>query len=97
VKPQDDPMWHEPHDVEGFTQVGTIANGGYKYGTWVTMLNGKSASIQQGQRSKRYWARWGNCYYGDHKTPEQAAKVLLRESTTDTGQAQDTSDSGGGR
>lgn len=86
MKPEDDPMWHEPHHIEGFTQCGTIANGGYKYAVWGAQFEGLTASIVRGRESGRYWARLGNCYYGDHKTPERAAAVIRAELQTGEGE-----------
>lgn len=72
---------HEPVEIEGFIQVGTSADGGYKYNTWVTQFeSGVTASIQQGSESREYWARYGDTYLGRWKTPQTAGRHILKHA-----------------
>ena len=75
-----DPMWHEPIEVDGWIQGGTIANGGYKYGVWTPdQSKGRvNASVMQGKASKEYWVRVGNTYYDSYKTLSGAINKAKR-------------------
>ena len=65
---------HEPITLEGWTQVGTIADGGYRYGVWVKQKGRINASIQQGATGP-YWVRVGNAYHGSRKTLKGAERL----------------------
>jgi hypothetical protein len=70
---------HAPLEIEGFIQVGNGAEG-YKYNTWVTQFeDGVSASIQQGEQSKKYWAQYGNTYLGAWAKPQTAARHIMKQ------------------
>ena len=74
------------HVIAGYQQSGDI-HGKY-FGTWLRQLDdGTVIIISFGDETKRYWLRIGNCYYGNHATPEKAvvkaekiARVLAKEN-----------------
>ena len=66
----DNGFWsHEPQKLEGWQQLGDVH--GSVFGCWFQPPN---SAISIGDESRRYWLRIGNCYYGSHMTPEDAAK-----------------------
>jgi hypothetical protein len=70
----DRPDEHEPVTLDGWIQVGTIADGGYKYGCWCKQVGRTHASIHQGTTGP-YWVRVGNTYYGSRKTLKAAERL----------------------
>lgn len=65
---------HETVTLEGWTQGGTIADGGYKYGVWSKQVGRTHASIQQGLTGP-YWVRVGNTMHGSRKTLKGAERL----------------------
>lgn len=64
---------HEPVDLDGWIQVGSIL--GTKYGTWVREINGNRHSITSSKDADGYWLKINNCYFGRHDSPKSAENV----------------------
>ena len=60
------------HELSGYQQSGDIY--GKFYGSWLQQSPGQAVIvISFGDETNRYWLQIGNCYHGNHATPELAA------------------------
>jgi hypothetical protein len=73
------PHEHELVEIPEWNQSGTIADGGYKYGSWSRQTGRVYAVISQGAETKEYWVEVCNTYHGRRKTLRGAVALANRE------------------